>query len=186
MTPKAKWLLLAAFLGPLGARASVAGAEPAIPAALSTQLVVRALESHEIEKVEVFGISLSSVTRRPIRPAGLERSFQFKVITADISGNFREEGLQKALQETALKPDAVMSDLRTGIVFYARNGGRRVAALYFDATGRRGAFNGNAVQFGGEFYQWLSEAYLSCLQDPQDPDREKFGSPGGQKSRRSE
>lgn len=121
------------------------------------------LSAGSIARVEVVWIRPTTVTRIPIDPAQLERVFQIKLSIRDISESSNAPGLVAALKSLVVHPDTGRPDLRWGVVFYQREAGQRVGAIYFDRTGKRGVVDLMPVSFRGTLFQWMLGSFSSCL-----------------------
>jgi hypothetical protein len=84
----------------------------------------------------------------------LERSYHYKMIIRDMRGGAYNSDLLAAVASTSVQPVAEMGDLRWGLIFFDATE-QRVASLYFDASGRRGAVDSIPVSFNGDLGKWL-------------------------------
>jgi hypothetical protein len=119
--------------------------------------LVQELRSGKIGKIEILGIAGSVEFIGAATPDMLESDWQYKITIRRVDGE-RLENLIAALNETRLGREAHPADLRVGVFFYSSARGKeeeRLSSLYFDRTGRRGAFNNVPVTFDGRLYNRL-------------------------------
>ncbi|HET6216818.1 MAG TPA: hypothetical protein VFE27_07335 [Acidobacteriaceae bacterium] len=120
------------------------------------------LRSNGIEQVEVLRIPPRVLTRTRVTPAMLERGYHYKLTIRDLRGGAYQPDLLAAVAATVVQPAEDMGDLRWGIIFFDTNG-QRVASLYFDASGHRGAVDSTPVSFQGGIGEWLSTNFSKAF-----------------------
>ncbi|HEY4210368.1 MAG TPA: hypothetical protein VGM84_02705 [Steroidobacteraceae bacterium] len=116
--------------------------------------LTNSLRLSRVERVEVFQIPPRILTRTRVTPEMLERSYHYKMIIRDMRGGAYNSDLLAAVASTSVQPVAEMGDLRWGLIFFDATE-QRVASLYFDASGRRGAVDSIPVSFNGDLGKWL-------------------------------
>lgn len=124
--------------------------------------LISSLRSSGVERVEILQIPPRVLTRTRVTPEMLERSFHYKLIIHDIRGGAYSPDLLAAVESTSVQPAAEMGDLRWGVLFFdARE--QRIASLYFDASGHRGAVDSQAVSFKGDLIKWLDANFSKAF-----------------------
>lgn len=132
---------------------------------------IRAVKTRNIESVEIFGVPLDALFRTNVTPERLEKLWNYKVVLRD-SNAFLEvdaEELTPILRNVQIQPSATkldFVDVRVGFVFFAKEPeGKRVASIYFDRSGRLGAFNNMPASFSPDFFLRLKRALRGPLID---------------------
>jgi hypothetical protein len=82
---------------------------------------------------------------------------------SDIQVAVLERELTEAAKSIVVQPQAEIPDLHWGIIFYDLDD-HRVASLYLDHAGSRGAVGDAPVSFRGKFFKWISNNFSSGLQ----------------------
>lgn len=124
--------------------------------------LIVSLRSSGIGRVEILQIPPRILTRTRVTPDMLERSFHYKLIIQDVRGGAYNPDLQAALSSTSVQPATDMGDLRWGVMFFDA-AEHRVASLYFDASGRRGAVDSLPVSFNGDLSKWLDSNFSKAF-----------------------
>jgi hypothetical protein len=125
--------------------------------------LLRALGKGGIGKVEILQIPASVLTRARITPDMLERQYYTRVEIRDITQTTYYNDLLDAFKTLSVQPATDTSDLRWGVIFHSRNGGR-VGAVYFNKQGLSGSVDNLPVSFRGDFFSWLEKTFSKCLQ----------------------
>ena len=119
--------------------------------------LVRASIAGKIGRVEVMRLPTYYTSQIAIGPAELDERWFYKTTIRNIRAA-DEEAIAKALRSANLRRTDRKSDIRWGIIFYSHSGGGRVAALYFDVTGRQGWIDEVPVSFGERLLPQLKNA----------------------------
>jgi hypothetical protein len=113
--------------------------------------------------VEIFEISATKLFRVRVNPQHLEEWWDRKV-----TARWKEESevarISSILRTTSVHLEPLPSDLRSGVIFYSSTDEKRIGALYFDRTGRRGAINEIPVSFVGLSFAELRKMLLQPLE----------------------
>lgn len=123
------------------------------------------IEKREIGRIEIMQIPLGIVTRIPVTPEKLEQSFRSKLVVRDVTLSKREKEWIATIKSTSAVDVPLPSepaDIRVGIVFYDTED-RRVASLFFDRTGERGAIGGSPASFSSELFDWVMREFSCCF-----------------------
>ena len=124
--------------------------------------LIASLRSGAIGRTEILQIPPRVLTRTRVTPEMLERSFHYKFIIGDLRGSPYSSDLVAAVASTTAQPVSDMGDLRWAIVFFDTNN-QRIASLYFDGPGQRGAVDSIAVSFKGGLTKWLSDNFSKAF-----------------------
>jgi hypothetical protein len=125
-------------------------------------MLVNSLRTNQVGRLEILQIPPRILTRTRVTPEMLERSFHYKLIIHDIRGGAYGPDLLAALVSTSVEPAAEMGDLRWGVIFF-NVAEQRIASLYFDASGRRGALDSQGVSFKGALGKWLDANFSNAF-----------------------
>lgn len=126
-------------------------------------VLIAANNAHEIERIEIFRLPKNYENVISIRPEAIEKLWFSKMTIRELCPQ-REQMIGEALGLAKVNPSNRDWDLRWGIVFYSRSGDKRVAALYFDETGRYGSVDQNPVSYAAEFFPRLKNALHLSLE----------------------
>jgi len=124
--------------------------------------LARNIRTGAIQKVEILQISPKVTTGTRISPDLLDSSFQYKITISDLRGRAYQSSLASAIKATSVMPVNDSGDLRWAIKFYDGDG-RKVSAIYLDATGDRGVINSTAVSFSRNIINWLKSNFSDAL-----------------------
>jgi hypothetical protein len=116
------------------------------------------VRSNGVKRIEIVQIPPGILTRTRVTPELLEHSFHYKLVIGDIRGSAYAASLTSAVGSMSAEPGGEMGDLRWGMTFYDQ-GDQRIASLYFDASGHRGAIDSTPVSFKGDLFKWLDDNF---------------------------
>lgn len=160
MKKKTAACLLVLLLSALGCAQQDEG--KASPAQSQVDALAAELTKGQIVRVEILEIPPRIETRTRITPEMLEEQFHYKLTIRDVRGGLQQRPLSEAIKSVGVKAEMEMADLRWGIIFYSLDD-RRLGALYFDKTGRRGGVGTTPVSFRGDLFNWLNENFSTCF-----------------------
>jgi hypothetical protein len=120
------------------------------------------LRTNSVQRIEIIQMPPRMLTRTRITPEMLEKSFHYKLIIRDIRGGVYVPSLTAAVASTSADSAPDPGDLRWGIAFFDQNE-RRIAFLYYDASGRHGAVDTSPVVFKGDLLKWLDDNFSRAL-----------------------
>src|SRR4029077_1911094 len=120
-----------------------------------------AVSQGEVGRVEILHLPSNIETRAAITPQALEDIYETKLVIRNVAESALRVRMSEALRKTTIQPRDYIPDLRWGVIFYSRQDAR-IAAVYFDKSGRVGAVNDAAASFQGAFFDWLQSS--TCLQ----------------------
>lgn len=118
--------------------------------------LMRASTAGGIERIEVFRLPKGYENVTSIQPEDLEALWHYKMTIREPLPH-KQELIAKALGTANIHRSDRTWDLRWGIVFYWPKD-RRIAAFYFDETGRYGSVDKMPVSFGADFFLRLKSA----------------------------
>jgi hypothetical protein len=150
-------LLMVSIGHPQGAPVNALG-----PVQSRIDALVRSLRANEIARVEILQIPPRILTRTRVSPEMLERSFHYKLTIRDVRGGAYSSDLLATVASVTVRPAAEMGDLRWGVLFYDA-AEKRVASIYFDSSGRRGAVDSQSVSFDGDLSKWLDTNFSKAF-----------------------
>ncbi len=125
------------------------------PAQARIGALLAGLRANAIQRVEVFQIPASTLTRSRITPDRLEGGFDYHLVIREFRGNSYAASLLDAVAATKVAPADDMGDVRWGLVFFGADG-QRAVSLYFDPSNRRGGVDTVPVTFDGGLLKWLN------------------------------
>lgn len=152
------WISVLLLVASIAGCAEGGKAKGTSPAQSQVDTLVAILERDEIGKVEIFNIPASVKTFAAITPEELEKNYHCKLTIRDIRFGANRPKLIEAVKSVSVWPRSNMGDIRWGIVFYGINEAR-VAGLYFDKWGNRGAVDSTPVSFNGGLFRWLDRNF---------------------------
>jgi len=138
----------------VGMMDSSASSAPGNDMQSETLAIANRIERREIERVELLVIPARIATRTRITPEMLEQQYNYKTVIRDLRYDSAAEDLSRALMATKTETISESVDLRWGIVLYGEDA-RRIAAIYFDASGGRGLIDSTPVKFAGGLFAWV-------------------------------
>ena len=118
----------------------------------------------KIGKVEILQIRLNTSFIAQVTPEVLENAWDFRYTIRHIDGD-RLPRLATALRTATIGTERTGADLRWGVILYSSTEEeRRLGAIYFDRTGRRGALDDVPVSFENDALIELRTALLPPYQ----------------------
>jgi hypothetical protein len=158
--------LISSLIVQLAFLSTARGGDVQQPSSAQSILETLATELHDqkVSRVEILEIPPRVLTRTSITPELLETTFHYKLVIREVRGSAYQSKLHDALAATEVVEvgERTMPDLRWGIVFYGENEDR-LAAAYFDKSGRRGAINNTPVSARGGLFDWLNSSFGECF-----------------------
>ena len=148
-------VLSTAYLLLMGAL--VAPAEDDSAAKAKLDALVKATVRGDIESIDVLRLPRLYTSQVAIRPEEMEKRWFYRMTFRELRPP-KEKLIAEALGAAKTYRSDREWDLRWGMVFYSRSGQRRIAALYFDETGRHGSVDQIPVSFTPEFFNRLKSA----------------------------
>ena len=118
--------------------------------------IVRASAAGGIERIDIFRLPKFYENIKQIQPDDLEALWHYKMTIRELLQP-KQELIARALRTANIHRSDRTWDLRWGIVFYWPKD-RRIAALYFDETGRYGSIDKIPVSFAPDFFSRLKGA----------------------------
>lgn len=134
----------------LSAPVVLAQDESALKARMDT--LMRASAAGGIDRIEIFRLPKGYENIKQVQPEDLESLLHYRMTIREVLP-LKQDLIARAL---ATAKDRTW-DLRWGIVFYWPKD-RRIAALYFDETGRYGSLDKTPVSFAKDFFRQLKNA----------------------------
>jgi hypothetical protein len=131
------------------------------PAQTRIDGVVQELHAGSVETVEVLQIPPNTEFLIRVTPETLEKAWIYKTAVRRIDSG-RLDNLLAVLKRARVEQVATGSDIRSGIIFHASSNDRRLGAIYFDRTGRRGAVDNIPASFGENLFSHLKVALSMC------------------------
>ena len=119
--------------------------------------LVKASARGDIESIDVFRLPKYYTSQVAIRPEEMEKRWFYRMTFRELRPP-KDKLIVAALGVANTHRSDREWDLRWGIVFYSRSGQRRIAALYFDETGRHGSVDQIPVSFAPDFFSRLKGA----------------------------
>jgi len=116
---------------------------------------IRAGRADRIGSVEVFRFPKNYHPIISVAPEHLERNWFYKVTIRDGPGR---EMIIAALRAVVVQGSSRTWDLRWGFIFYSKAEAKRIAAIYFDETGRHGSISEIPVSFDPDLFRQLKNA----------------------------
>jgi hypothetical protein len=126
-----------------------------------TSLVER-LERSEIGKIEILAVPVRIMTPIAIKADDLDRNPEYRLVVRDVRKGALRRPLLEALRSLTASQSENPGDLRWGVIFYDVEG-VRLAGLYFDRYGHRGAIDSVPVEMQGNFFNWLNDKFSGCF-----------------------
>lgn len=115
-----------------------------------------------IERIEVFRLPKFYTNIKQIQPDDLEALWHYKMTIRELVPR-KQELIARALATANIQRSDRTWDLRWGVVFYWPKD-KRIAALYFDETGRYGSVDQIPVSFAPGFFTQLKSALRLSLE----------------------
>jgi hypothetical protein len=115
-----------------------------------------------ISRVEILQIPSRILTRTRITPEMIERQFAYKLTINSFNGGMYKDSLVAAVGSIQVQPLPEMPDLRWAAIFYGLDDAR-IASLYFDRSGMKGAVNNASVSFQGGLFNWLDSNFSTTF-----------------------
>jgi hypothetical protein len=119
--------------------------------------LVNASAAAKLERIEVFRLPKDYESYVAVQPEDIESRWLYKFTIRQFRSP-RNELTLAALRSATVQRSARNWEVRWGIVFYSRPKETRIAALYFDESGRYGAVDKIPVSFGPDFFPRLKNA----------------------------
>lgn len=143
--------VLCAFV--LGASVNVSGQSKSDPSQ-QLQSVTHTLQNGAVTRIEVIAMPKGVESLIGMTPELLQSHCWVKVSLLNLNSllSSDQSSLTSALQKTQVVQYAGTSDLRRGLIFYAKD--RVVASIYFDQFGQ-GLVNGVRGKFSGVLLKWV-------------------------------
>lgn len=158
----AKAIICLVTVGMFGAQELPAQDEAAASTAING--LVTALRQGEVGTIEVFRLPKNLRSFSAVEPEDVESSWYDK-LTIRVRSE-QPQSIIEALRSVRPKlwDRRGAGYLRWGFVFYSAHGRKRIAALYFDETGRFGSVGGAWVSFGENLLSRLRAALYFSLE----------------------
>jgi hypothetical protein len=115
-----------------------------------------------VRRVEILNIPSRILTRTAVTPDILERAYSYKFVIRDLRGSAYASNLTSAVAATTIQQTAEKTDVRWAVIFFDADN-RRVASIYLDGSGRRGAVDAKAVLFGHGLAGWLNDNFSNVF-----------------------
>ena len=119
--------------------------------------LVRTLRNSEIESIDVLRLPKGYENVKQVGPEDIESLWFTRMSIRELRPP-REALIAGALEAAHVHRSDRKWDLRWGVVFYSRSGNKRIAAVYFDETGRFGSIDQIPVSYGSDFSPKLKNA----------------------------
>lgn len=131
-------------------------------AAIMLERLVNFAARDEIGSAEILRIPDEMRFISQIGPPELEAQWIYRFSDRRI-GSDRSTQLSQIVKGTKIQKSERTCDLRWGIILYSRSGDR-IAAIYFDKTGRYGSIGGVPVVYPPELFTRLKRALQTSIQ----------------------
>jgi hypothetical protein len=135
----------------------IAPAQEESAAKAKLDAVAKSSARGDIERIDVLRLPKSYRSFVAVRPEEMEKDWFYRMTFRELRPP-KEKLIAEALNLARITRSDREWDLRWAIVFYSRSGQRRIAALYFDETGRHGSVDRTPVSYAPEFFNRLKSA----------------------------
>ncbi len=150
----------AMLLMSLNARSALAQDERAAEARIDA--LVKSSAAGGVERIDIFRLPKGYENIASIQPDDLEALWHCRMTIRELLPS-KQQLISRTLRTANIHHSDRTWDLRWGIVFYWPKD-RRIAALYFDETGRYGSVDKVPVSFGINFFLRLKNALHLSLE----------------------